>query len=196
MQKTLAGLKAAILVANGFNETEMTVFQRGMMEAGATPKIVSSENSLANGWQGTGWGHYFAVDCKLPDALSADFDFLIIPGGTRSLEKLKLTAHTKRFIGGFLAAMKPIMLIGDAGLLLTFTNQAQGIMMTAAPEAKDVLTAAGAVWSENTPTIHNSVMSISSGLDAAGLAEHVETLVNFVAKEAAEAAAAMEQQAA
>lgn len=193
MQKKLAGMKAAILVANGFNETEMTVFQRGMMEAGAFPKIVSVENSLANGWQGAGWGHYFAVDCPLPDALSADFDLLIIPGGQRSIDKLKLTAHTKRFIGGFLAAMKPVMLIGEAPLLLACTGQAQGLMMTSAPEIKAALTEAGAVWSENQPTIHNSVISTGAGLDAAALAEQVQTLVNFVVEQSD---SGMEQQAA
>lgn len=194
-QKPLTGMKAAILVANGFNETEMTTFQRGMMEAGAYPKIVSVENSLANGWQGSAWGHYFAVDCQLADALSADYDLLIIPGGQRSLDKLKLTAHTRRFIGGFLAAMKPVMLVGDAGLLLAYTGQADGIMMAAPESAKDVLTQAGAVWSEQNPTIHRSVMSGGAN-DAEGLAQMVQTLVNFVAEMAAEAAAEDLEQAA
>lgn len=185
MQKSLAGKKAAILLANGFNETEMTVFQRGMMEAGAFPKIVSVENSLANGWQGTAWGHYFAVDVQLADALSADYDLLIIPGGQRSLDKLKLTAHTKRFIGGFLAAMKPVMLVGDAAQLMAYTGQANGLMLNAPAENKESLTQAGAVYSENSPTIHHNVISATAA-DAAGLAELVETLVNFTAKQAAE----------
>lgn len=185
IQKPLAGKKAAILLANGFNETEMTMFQRGMMEAGAYPKIISVENSLANGWQGTAWGHYFAVDVQLADALSSDYDVLIIPGGQRSLDKLKLTAHTKRFIGGFLAAMKPVMLVGDAAQLLAYTGQASGLMLTGAPEAKDVVTAAGAVWSDNSPTIHHSVISAVAA-DTEGLAQLVQTLVNFTAKQVAE----------
>lgn len=196
-QKPLNGMKAAILVANGFNETEMTMFQRGMMEAGAYPKIISVESSLANGWQGTSWGHYFAVDVQLADALSADYDVLIIPGGQRSLDKLKLTAHTRRFIGGFLAAMKPIMLVGDAGLLFAYTGQAEGLMMTSTPEAKDVVVQAGAVWSEETPTIHRCVMS-GVGATTEALSEMVQTLVNYVAEQAALAAAdeELEQQAA
>lgn len=193
MQKPLSGLKTAILVANGFNETEMTMFQRGMLEAGAYPKIISVENSLANGWQGNTWGHYFAVDCQLADALSADYDILVVPGGQRSLDKLKLTAHTKRFIGGFLAAMKPIMLVGDAPLLLAYTGQAQNLMLTAAPEAKDTLTQAGAVWSDDTPTIHYSVIS-GTAAETQGLAELVQILVNFTVKLNAERD--LEQQAA
>lgn len=179
MQKPLAGKKAAILVANGFNENEMTIFQRAMMEAGATPRIVSVENSLANGWQGTAWGHYFAVDCQLADALSADYDILIIPGGMRSLDKLKLTAHTKRFIGGFLAAMKPMMLTTDAAMLLAYTGQAEGLMLNAPAESKDALVQAGAVYSENSPTIHHNVISANCS-ETQALAEAAQTLVNFV----------------
>ena len=194
MQKPLTGMKAAILVANGFNETEMTMFQRGLLEAGAYPKIISVENSLANGWQGTSWGHYFAVDCQLADALSADYDILVIPGGQRSLDKLRLTAHTKRFIGGFLAAMKPVMVVGDAGQLLAHTGQGEGLMMTGAPEIKEMMTTAGVVWSEDSPTIHRSVMSAVSS-DVEGLAVLVQTLVNFIAEQAAEAEEELEQAA-
>lgn len=192
MQKPLAGMKAAILVANGFNEHEMTVFQRGMMEAGAYPKIISVENGLANGWQGAGWGHYFAVDCQLADALAADFDILIIPGGQRSLDKLKLTAHTRRFIGGFIAAHKPIMVVGDAVNLLTQTGLVNGYMVTGPEALKETTVAAGGIWSENTPVIHGNLITMQS--DDAKLKEMVDTLVNFklsqMEEDAAEQAAA------
>ncbi len=177
MQKPLAGMKAAILVANGFNENEMTMFQRGMMEAGAFPRIISVENGLANGWQGTAWGHYFAVDCQLADALAADFDILIVPGGQRSLDKLKLTAHTRRFIGGFMAAHKPIMMIGDAVNLLSATGLVNTYMVTGPDASKDAVVAAGGIWSENSPTIHGSLISCVP--TAENMKELVETLINF-----------------
>ncbi len=177
MQKPLAGMKAAILVANGFNENEMTMFQRGMMEAGAYPKIISVENGLANGWQGNGWGHYFAVDCQLSDALAADFDILIIPGGQRSLDKLKLTAHTRRFIGGFMAAHKPIMSTGDAVNLLSMTGLVSGYLVTGPEACKEIATAAGAAWSENSPVISESLITAQTTPE--NLKELVETLINF-----------------
>ncbi len=184
MQKPLAGMKAAILVANGFNEHDMTVFQRGMMEAGAYPRIISVENGLANGWQGASWGHYFAVDCQLADALAADFDILIVPGGQRSLDKLKLTAHTRRFIGGFVAAHKPIMVLGDALNLLVQTGLVNGAMVTGPETLKDAAVEAGAMWSDATPTIYNSM--ITSAPTEENLKELVETLVNFKLAQIAE----------
>lgn len=182
MQKPLAGKKVAILIANGFNENEMAAFQRGVLEAGATPKIVSIENGLTNGWQGSNWGHYFAVDCPLADALAADFDILVIPGGSRSHDKLKLTAHTRRFIGGFLAAYKPMMVLSDAAHLLVATNQVNGLMLNAPEKFADEINNAGGIFSADSPTIHHNV--ISAQPTAENLPQLVETLINFVLDEA------------
>lgn len=183
MQKPLSGLKVAILIANGFNETEMTSFQRGLLEAGANPRIVSVENGLANGWQGSTWGHYFAVDCPLPDALAADFDVLVIPGGQRSLDKLKLTAHTRRFIGGFLAAQKPMAVIGDAIQLLVHTGQIKDMMVTGNETLKSVVVNAGGLWSENSPTISQNLMTWND--TDANILSMVEAFINFTAEQKA-----------
>lgn len=184
MQKPLAGMNAAILVANGFNEIEMTMFQRGMMEAGATPRIISVENSLANGWQGNGWGHYFAVDKHLADALAADYEILIIPGGHRSHDKLKLTAHTRRFIGGFMAAYKPVMAMGDAVKLMAESGLISGVLVTGPEDVRSVVAESGAVWSDVSPTIHNNL--ISAVVTPENTVELVATLVNFVQEQYAE----------
>lgn len=108
MSKPLSGVKVAILVANGFEEADMTATQRAMVAAGANARIVSPEPGLVNSWTGQAWGHHFAIDAALNSALGADFSMLVIPGGQRSIDKLKLTAHTKRFIGSFMAAQKPV----------------------------------------------------------------------------------------
>jgi protease I len=181
MQKPLTNLKVAILLANGFNENEMTNFQRVILEAGGNPRIVSIENGLANGWQGTAWGHYFAVDCALPDALAADFDVLVVPGGQRSLDKLKLTAHTRRFMGGFLAAQKPIALIGDSIQLLVHNNQMNGVMVTGPDVLKEAVVSAGGLWSENSPTISHNIMTWNNV--AENVKEMAEAFIQFVTEQ-------------
>lgn len=118
MSKPLSGVKIAILVANGFEEADMTATQRAMVAAGANARIVSSEPGLVNSWTGQAWGHHFAIDAALNNALGADFAMLVIPGGQRSADKLKLTAHTKRFIGSFMAAQKPVAIWGSAAQIM------------------------------------------------------------------------------
>ena len=46
-------------------------------------------------------------------ALAYDFSGLVIPGNKRSIEKMLKTAHSRRFIEGFLTAGKPVLCVGD-----------------------------------------------------------------------------------
>src|SRR3546814_4592100 len=100
MDHPLAGKTVAILVANGFEELEMTEPQRALLGAGATLKLVSPEQGLVNGWHGKAWGHYFPIDTQISEALAADFDALLVPGGKRGIEKLAQNPHTKRLLKG------------------------------------------------------------------------------------------------
>lgn len=191
MQKPLAGLNVAILVANGFHEIEMTTFQRALLEAGAHPKLISVETSLAHGWQDKGWGHYHPVDKHLSDALAADYDVLIVPSGYRGHEKLKQTAHTRRFIGGFMMGYKPVLAMGDSVKMMAEIGVIKGMMVAAADEIRPVLTENGVIASENSPTIHSNLMSMISA--SAEPQESVASFLAFVADLRAEMAAEDEE---
>lgn len=178
MQKPLAGLNVAILIANGFHEIEMTSFQRALIEAGASPKIVSVESSLAHGWQGKGWGHYHPVDKHLSDALAADYDVLLVPSGYRGHDKLKQTAHTRRFIGGFMMSMKPILAMGDAVKMMAEIGVINGMMVSAGEDIRVTLTENNVIVSENSPTIHNNLMTMLSDGDI--VRESITSFMTFV----------------
>jgi protease I len=123
MSKPLSGVKIAILAANGFNQQNLTDTQKSTTAAGAALKIICPDQGLVNGWEGQGWGHHFAVDQVLSTALGADFDMLAVLGGSRSIEKLKTTAHTKRVINSFMTSGKPVVMFEDAVDLLAFAGQ-------------------------------------------------------------------------
>ncbi len=178
MQKPLAGMNAAILVANGFNELEMTSFQRAILEAGGSPHIISVENSLVNGWRDTSWGLNHPVGKHLSDALAADYDLLVIPGGARSHEKLKTTAHTRRFVGGFMAAYKPVLAMGDSVRLMAQIGLLNGLMVSGPEAVKEDVVKEGAVWSENAPVIHHNLFS--QEMTSENQAEMIAGFINFV----------------
>ncbi|HYD30613.1 MAG TPA: DJ-1/PfpI family protein [Azospirillaceae bacterium] len=146
MDQPLAGKSIAILVANGFEETEMTESQRALLKAGAAVRVISVEKGLVNGWQGKGWGHYFPVDKMVGEALGADYDMLLLPGGERSTAKLSQSAHTRRIVGHFLDARKPIAAM-DAGIeLLAIQAKLKGRTLTSLPQHREAVEAAGATW--------------------------------------------------
>lgn len=178
--KVLSGSKIAILVANGCTEQDMTEAQRALIEAGATTKIISPDAGLVNGWAGDHWGHHYAVDAALATALSGDYDMLVVPGGQRSLDKLKLTAHTKRFINGFLVSDKPVVMYGDALHLLITSDNVRGRTVAGPENMKDVVTQAGGNWSDTTPVRDN--MLITGAADEATRKALVTEMVDFFAE--------------
>lgn len=159
LDKPLSRRRAAILVANGFLESDMTAVQRTLSAAGAVVRTVSTETGLVNSWQGNSWGYNFAVDVPLNKALAAEYDILVIPAGARSMEKLKLTAHTKRFISGFLSAGKPVCILGDATALLAYFNLAEGLEIAAPEKYHTELQAVGATISTVEITRSNTLLT-------------------------------------
>ena len=161
MIKSLTETKIAVLVANGFDEQNFLSVQKVMQEMGATLRIISSNQGLVNGWDvdAGAWGHNYAVDAPLNTALGVDYDALIIPGGQRSVEKLKMTAHTRRFIGSFMAAEKPVAVMGDAVLLMAYAEQIVDRNVSGNEEARDIVEQSGARWSDAAVQMDQNMMS-------------------------------------
>jgi putative intracellular protease/amidase len=177
MQKPLAGKTIAVLIASGFEEVQMTEPQKALLALGAKVKLVGPE-SLANGWHGDSWGHYFPVDAQLSTMLSADYDMLLVPGGARSAIKLSQTPHTKRIVAAFVDDLKPVALIGHGVEVLVTADRAQGMAVTGAPESRQALETAQAVWVEE-PTLVTGNVLMASGADLPGfIAEMTSLFVN------------------
>lgn len=180
MAKTLQSQKIAVLISNGFNEADFLMIQKAMIEQGASLRIVSTDSGLVNGWDGKGWGHNFAIDAQLNTALGIDYDAVIIPGGQRSLDKLKLTAHSRRFIGSFIAAMKPVMCMGDAVQLLAHTDHLDGRTVSGPDSKKGIAETAGATWSEEPMTMDG--LLLSGNTEGESLAAYVAAAIDMMAQ--------------
>jgi protease I len=159
MKKPLLGEKIAVLVANGFSEKDLTFTQKALINEGANIRIVSMDNGLVNSWNDLGWGLNFAADQMLSEALAADYDVLIVPGGQRSIDKLKLTAHTRRFVGGFVGMAKPVVLFEEAVDLLMFAERADGVTLCGPDKLKAEAESKGAFWSEEQIAVSNNIIS-------------------------------------
>lgn len=163
MEQPLAGKNIVILIANGFEEHEMTETHRALLKAGAVVRTVSPEQGLVNGWHGAAWGHYFPVDFQMGDVLGADYDCLFLPGGARSVAKLQQSAHTRRIVGHFLDAGKPIAVIGDGAKLMAIPGKLRGRVVAATGETAEALTQVGGrVSSEPSFTDSATVSSVNA----------------------------------
>ncbi|MCB1650431.1 MAG: DJ-1/PfpI family protein [Alphaproteobacteria bacterium] len=190
MQKPLLGEKIAVLVANGFSEKDLTATQRELMAAGANMRIVSMDHGLVNSWSDEGWGLNFAADQVLSEALAVDYTMLMIPGGERSIEKLKLTAHTRRFLGGFMKANKPVALFEEAVSLLAFAQTAEGKTIAGAEAKKAEVEEAGAIWSDEAVAIDQHLITGKS--DTESRESFARAVFEFLKKAAEENAQALQ----
>ncbi len=185
MSADITSATIVLLIANGFNEAEFAEVQRSLLKAGATIRTVAPENSLANGWLGKGWGHYFPVDQHIGDALGSDYDMMVIVGGTRGIAKLQQNPHTTRLVGHFLDAEKPLVVMNEAVSLLSQPGRIDGRRVAGDPTASPQLAAAGAQL-EDTPTVADRALLTLRNDDVGAL---VDAMLHHFA-EAQELAAA------
>lgn len=191
MQKALMNKKVAVLVTNGFDQSDMLIAQKTLIELGAIVKIISPEQGLVTGWKGVDCGHSFAVDAPLNTVLGADYDILIVPGGQKSQNKLKLTAHSKRFIDSFMGAMKPVVFMNDGVMLGIFVDLMAGRTVAAPSAMVDTITSAGVTHSAKDIEVDGYVMTgLTSEAHKEKFTKH---MTSFLIENAAEA---MERQAA
>src|SRR5258705_12784629 len=111
MEKRLEGKKVAILVADGFEQVELTAPKEALEAAGAITEIVSPAQEEVQGWNHDEKADAFHVDMPLERARSDDYDALLLPGGVRNPDQLRQLTRALEFTDGFFAAGKPVAAI-------------------------------------------------------------------------------------
>ncbi len=142
----LKGIKVAILIADGFQQIEMTGPKKALEEAGALTTIVSPINGKVKGFKGASWGDEFTVDRTLDQVKSEEFDAIVLPGGSISPDTLQANSMAVDFVKGFISSRKPIAAICRGPLILISANAVKGKKMTSWPSIRENLINAGALW--------------------------------------------------
>src|SRR6476660_1054518 len=136
MAQALNGKKVAILVANGFEQVELTEPKRALEEAGATIEIVSPAENEVQGWNHDEKADAFPVDMPLSRARSDDYDALLLPGGVRSPDQLRTMVRAVEFVDGFVATGKPVAAICHGPWTLIDAEIVKGKTVTSWPSLK------------------------------------------------------------
>ncbi len=181
MTTPLANSSIAILIANGFEEDQITAVQRILTKEKLPYKVIAPEQGLVNGWQNNSWGHYFTVDEQIGSAMGSDYEVLVLIGGSRGVEKLKTNPHTRRIINHFLEAGKPVAALGEAAALLAMSPKSAGLTVSCSDEDLKPLEEAEMVLSPEGHHLDGVVLT-SNGTDmeswVAGLVELISTSAN------------------
>ena len=155
----LNGKKVAILVADGFEQVELTEPKKALEQAGAETRIVSPAKGKVKGWQHTEWGDEMPVDVPLAQARAEDFDALLLPGGVMNPDHLRRKPEVQRFVKAFFDAGKPVAAICHAPWTLIDAGVVRGRKMTSYETLQTDLKNAGADWVDQEVVVDGNLVT-------------------------------------
>jgi hypothetical protein len=108
MTKELEGYRVAILVADGFEESEMVQPRQALELAGATTHIIFPEKGSVRSESYGNWRQEYAVDVLLDNADPADYDALLLTSGPSSGDGSAFCASSRDTIPALTARLSII----------------------------------------------------------------------------------------
>lgn len=155
----LNGKRIAILVANGFEQVELTKPKQALEEAHAQVDIVSPEKDKVKGWDHTNWGESFPIDVPLEQAVADDYDGLLLPGGVMSPDKLRMNSLALNFVKDFFNKDKPVAAICHGPWTLINAGLVKGYKLTSWPSIRIDLINAGAKWVDEKVVVDRNLVT-------------------------------------
>ncbi|MDO4412378.1 type 1 glutamine amidotransferase domain-containing protein [Cutibacterium sp.] len=140
--------RALIAVTDfGVEEAEIVEPLNALKKAGIEVTVAS--NSGENIQTVTGdknWASTVDADSKLSDAKAADYDLLVIPGGTVNADALRVDEDGRRLVKEFSSAGKPVGAICHGPWVLIDAGVAKSKKLTSYISIRPDLENAGANW--------------------------------------------------
>lgn len=155
----LNGKRIAILVAEGFEQSEMTQPKQALEDAGAKTVVVSPDDGHVQGWKHFEKADKFRVDLPLAAAKGEEFDALVLPGGVANPDQLRTDPRAVEFVRHFVQAGKPIGAICHGPWTLIEAGGVAGRRMTSWPSLRSDLENAGAQWVDEEVVVDRSLVS-------------------------------------
>src|SRR5918999_1363333 len=155
----LNGKTVAILVAEGFEQSEMVEPRKALEAAGAETMIVSPAQDEVQGWNHFDKAERFNVDVPLEEANADEFDALLLPGGVANPDQLRTQPKAVQFVKRFAESGKPIGVICHGPWTLIEAGAVKGCTLTSWPSLKTDLMNAGAKWVDQEVVVDRGLVS-------------------------------------
>ena len=159
MQDTLIGLRVAILVTDGFEQSELTEPRKALQAAGADTEVVSPIEGKVRGWNHKDWGQEVEVNQALDTADPKDYDALLLPGGVMNPDALRTQPKAVAFVKSFFDAGKPVGAICHGPWTVIESGAANGYRMTSWPSLKTDVRNAGANWVDQDVVVDENLVT-------------------------------------
>ncbi|MBV9233993.1 MAG: type 1 glutamine amidotransferase [Candidatus Eremiobacteraeota bacterium] len=158
--RPLHGVRVAILVTDGFEQVELTGPRDALHAAGATTSIVSPGGPSVQGWNHDDKADAFKVDVSVADTAPSNFDALLLPGGAKNADRLRIENKCVLFVHAMQIAKKPIAAICHAPWILIETDYVRGRKLTSWPSLRTDVVNAGGEWLDR-PVVSDDLLVTS-----------------------------------
>ena len=148
--------KILMIATDGYEDSELLEPRRILRERGAEVTLASLEKGEIEGDNGA----TVEVDCTIGEVDSNDYDALVLPGGTKNPDKLRMDETVVATVRAFAEAGKPVAAICHGPWLLIEADVVRGRRVTGWPSIRtDLRNAGGEVVDEAAVTDGNIVTS-------------------------------------
>lgn len=164
----LSNFKVAIIVSDGFEETELTEPLRALRKMGAEIDLLSPDKTLVQGFRGTEKGIRMDADGTFGEGLPPDpqqYDALVLPGGALNADRLRNDKRVLSFIQSIEMDGKPIAFICHAPWILISAGLIASRTLTGYPSIREDIRNAGGNFVNQTVVVDNNWVSSRSPED-------------------------------
>jgi protease I len=165
MENKLVDKKVAILVTDGFEQSEFLQPLEELKKQGAIVDIISIKKGTIRSWNNNNWGDEFEATVAITDAQSADYDALVLPGGVFNPDKLRMNKEVVAFVRDFMEDEKPVAAICHGPWLLIETGLLKGRKLTSYRSVRTDLINAGAQWVDEQVVVDDGLVTSRSPKD-------------------------------
>jgi protease I len=136
----ISNAKILIIATDGFEDSELLDPMKSLKNKGAEVTLAALSADPIVGDKGA----KVTPDCALGDCTSRDFDALLLPGGTKNPDTLRMEEEVVYTVKKFVDAGKPVGAICHAPWLLAEADVIRGRTVTGWPSIRTDLRNAGA----------------------------------------------------
>ena len=146
MELGLKGHKVAILATDGVEQVELVEPRKALDAAGAVTHLISQKPGTIQAMNHDEKGDELPVDRTLSEAHASEYDALLLPGGVKNPDLLRMDQHAVQFVREFMLSEKPVAAICHGPWMLVEANAVSGRTLTSWPSLKTDIRNAGGQW--------------------------------------------------
>lgn len=174
----LHGRKVAFLAADGVQQEEFEQPWQAVLRAGGIPELISDKDGEVQATLNGKEGRKFKVDHLIGEVNSHGYAGLVIPGGLKSPDTLRMEPTAVAFVKAFLDQQKPVAAICHAPWMLVEAGLLKGRKLTSYPSLRTDIVNAGGTWDDKAVIIDENLVTSRTPKD---LPQFCEAMIHVFA---------------